>query len=84
MKNQKGMKDPKKTEAELLVEVQRKGAAFEDAHNRCRERPMRTLQQCLESVARDYRGALNAFSEFILEGRYENKPRPWVSHGATD
>ena len=78
------MKDHKKTEAELLVEVQQKGAAFEDAHDRCREYPMGTLQQCLESVARDYRDALNAFSEFILGGRYENKPRPWVLHGAAN
>jgi hypothetical protein len=78
------MKDHKTTEAELLVEVQLKEAAFEDAHNRCRERNMGTLQQCLESVARDYRDALNAFSEFILEGRYENKPRLWALYGAAN
>jgi hypothetical protein len=78
------MKDHKNIEAELLLEVQQKGATFEDAHNRCRERAMGTLQQCLELVALDYRDALNAFSEFILEGRYENKPRPWVWHGAAN
>lgn len=78
------MKDHKKTEAELLVEVQQKGAAFEDAPNRCRKRNTGTRQQCLESVARDYWDALNAFSEFILEGRYENKPRPWVLLGAAN
>jgi len=77
-KIKKGMKDHKKTESELLVEVQQKGAAFEDAYNRCGERQLGTLQQCLESFALDYRDALNAFSEFILEGRYENKPRPLV------
>ena len=84
MLNQKGMKDHKNIEAELLLEVQQKGVAFEDAHNRCRERPIGTLKQCLEPVARDYRDALNAFSEFILEGRYENKPRSWVLHGAAN
>jgi hypothetical protein len=78
------MKDHKNIEAELLLEVQQKGAAFEDAHNRCRDRLIGTLQQCLESVALDYRDALNAFSEFILEGQYENKPRPWVLYCAAN
>ena len=78
------MKDHKNIEAELLLEVQQKGVAFEDAHNRCRERPIGTLEQCLEPVARDYRDALNAFSEFILEGRYENIPRHWVLPGAAN
>jgi hypothetical protein len=76
------MKDHKNIEAELLLEVQQKEAAFEDPHNRCREHLIGTLQQCLESVTLDYRDALNAFSNFILEGRYENKPRPWVLYGA--
>jgi hypothetical protein len=35
--NQKGMKDHKNTEAELLFEVQQKGVAVEDAHNLCRD-----------------------------------------------
>jgi len=77
VKNQKSMRH-KNVEADLLLAVQQKGAAFEDAHNRCRERPMSMLQECLEPVARDYRDALNAFSEFILEGRNENKPEPRV------
>ena len=70
------MKDHKNVEAELLLEVQQRGVAFEDAHNRCRERPIGTLEQCLEPVARDYRDALRAFSDFILAGRYENELRP--------
>jgi hypothetical protein len=78
------MKDHKNIEGELLLEVQRKEAAFEDVHNRCRERPIGTLEQCLASVARDYGDALKAFSEFILEGRYENKPRSWALQGAAN
>src|SRR5215469_4345245 len=72
------MRDHKNVEAELLLDVQQKGAAFEDAHNRCRKQPIGKLQQCLKSFARDYGQALNAFSEFILEGRCGDKPRPWV------
>jgi hypothetical protein len=70
------MRAPDKLEAELLLEVQQKGAAFEEVSNRCRERRSGTLQECLEPVARDYRDALRAFSDFILAGRYENELRP--------
>jgi hypothetical protein len=68
------MKNGENIEAELLLEVQQKEAAFEDANNRCRKRRRGTLQECLERVARDYRDALHAFSDLILDGRY-NKPR---------
>ena len=62
-------------EAELLHEVQHKAAAFEDAYGRCRERRMGTLQECVEAVTRSYRDALRAFSDLILDGRFEKKPR---------
>ena len=62
-------------EAELLREVQHKAAAFEDAYNRCRKRRMGMLQECLEGAMRSYQDALRAFSDLILDGRYENKPR---------
>jgi hypothetical protein len=70
------MKNGENIEAELLLEVQQKGAAFEDAYNRCKERRRGTLQECLEPVARDYRDALHSFSDLILDGQYENKTTP--------
>jgi hypothetical protein len=71
------MKKSENIEAELLLEVQQKAAAFEDAHNRCAERRRGTLQECLEPVARDYRDALHAFSDLILDLQHENKSSPW-------
>jgi hypothetical protein len=68
------MKKSENTEAELLLEVQQKEAAFEDAYHRCRKRHMGTLQECLEAVARSYQDALRAFSDLILDGQYQNKP----------
>ena len=69
------MKDGEEIETELLLEVEQKEAAFEDAYNRCKERRRGTLQECLEPVARGYRDALHKFSNLILDGHYENKPR---------
>ena len=63
------MKRRENTEAELLREVQQKAAAFKDANSRA-ERRGGTLQECLERVARNYRDALHAFSDLILNGRY--------------
>jgi hypothetical protein len=68
------MKKSENIEAELLFEVQQKEAAFEDAYNRCKERRKGTLQECLEPVARDYRDALHAFSDLILDGQYQDEP----------
>ena len=70
------MKKSENIEAELLLEVQQKAAAFEYAHNRCTERRTGTLQECLEPVARDYRDALHAFSDLILDPQYENQSSP--------
>jgi hypothetical protein len=70
------MKNSENVEAELLLEVQQKAAAFEDAYDRCRERRRGTLQECLEGVAHAYRDALHAFSDLILDGRYGVEPRP--------
>jgi hypothetical protein len=65
-----------KIEAELLLGVRQKAAAFEHASDRCRERPGDTLQECLEQLAHDFRDALGAFSDFVLDGQYQNKPKP--------
>jgi hypothetical protein len=70
------MKKSENIEDELLLEVQQKAAAFEEALNRCTERRRGTLQECLEPVARDYRGALHAFSDLILDPQYENQSSP--------
>ena len=69
------MKKGEDIEAELLLEVKQKEAAFEEAHSRCKERRTGTLQECLEPVVRAYRHALHAFSNLILDGQDENKPR---------
>jgi len=71
----KGMKNGEDIEAKLLLEVQQKEAAFKDAYNRCKERRRGKLRECLEPVARDYRDALHAFSDLILDGQDENNPR---------
>ena len=70
------MKDRENLEAELLLAVEQESAAFRDASYRCRERRKGTLQQCLEQVAHKYRAALHAFSDLILNGGHEKKPRP--------
>jgi hypothetical protein len=72
----KSVKSGENIEAELLLEVQQKAAAFEDAYNRCKERRRGTLQECLERVARDFLDALHAFSGLILDGREQNQPGP--------
>ena len=69
------MKDDENIRAELLREVQQKAAAFEDAYNYCTERREGTLQECLQPVARNYRDALNAFSDLILNRRYDKEQR---------
>ena len=68
------MKDREDIEAELLLEVEQKGAAFEGAYNSCKERRTGSLQECIEPVARDYRDALHTFTKWILDGHYEKKP----------
>ena len=59
--------------AELLREVRQKAADFEDAYHRCAERRGGKLQECLQPVASKYRDVLKAFSNLILNGRYEKE-----------
>ena len=77
----KSVQSVENIETELLFEVQQKAAAFKDAYNRCRERSKGSLQECLEPVTRDFRDALHAFSDLILDGRYENESGPVVGEG---
>jgi hypothetical protein len=68
------MKSAENIEAELLLEVQQTAAAFEDACHRYGKRQSRPWPEGLAPFERDFQDALQAFSNWILDGCYTMSP----------